>query len=220
MGRHAAVGKQASGVVICIPGNDDNTKLKAYSSISLLSGMRNVVEKVVAGLSSADVARRAILSEGHFSSRKGRSTINAASILVDRAHATWTHSHITGVLLMDMKATFTSVAEGRLVNWMKVRQIDGDHIRWTESFLSPRTVETIIDGNTMERHPVDAGVPLGSPRSPILFAMYTAGLIKWVEQYVSAEGPLVVDNPGWVATGCDVNLVVMTLESYAVKGIE
>jgi hypothetical protein len=66
--------------------------------------------------------------------------------------------------------------------------MDGDLVRWTESFLSERTVEMIIEANAMERHPVEAGVPQGSPVSPILFAIYTSGLIKWVEEYVSEPG--------------------------------
>jgi len=46
-------------------------------------------------------------------------------------------------------------------------------------------MEIIIEGNVMERHPVEAGVPQGSPVSLILFAIYTLGLIKWVKEYVS-----------------------------------
>jgi len=98
--------------------------------------------------------------------------------------------------------------------------MDGDLIRWTESVLSERTVEIIIDGNAMERHPVEAGVPQGSPVSPILFAIYTSGLIKWVEEYVSAEGLSFVDDLGWVATGSDVNQVVKILERCAANSIE
>jgi len=51
-GRHLAVWKRSSGVVIHKPGEDDYTKLKAYRSISLLSCMGKVVEKVVAELLS------------------------------------------------------------------------------------------------------------------------------------------------------------------------
>jgi len=65
---------------------------------------------------------------------------------------------------------------------MKIRQMDGDPIRWTQSFLSGRTVEMIIEGNAMERHPAEAGVPQGLPVSPIHFAIYTSGPIKWVEE--------------------------------------
>jgi hypothetical protein len=55
---------------------------------------------------------------------------------------------------MDIKASFPSVAKGRLVNLIKDRQMDRDLIRWTESFLSERPVEMIIEGNAMERHSV------------------------------------------------------------------
>ena len=104
---------------------------------------------------------------------------------------------------------------------MKVREMDGDLVRWTESFLLERMVEMIIEGNAMDRHPVEAGVPQDSPVSPVLFAIYTSGLIKWVEQYVSeAEELSLVDDLGWVATGSDVNHVVSILESCGAKSIE
>jgi hypothetical protein len=121
---------------------------------------------------------------------------------------------------MDIKAAFPSVAKGRLVNLMKVRQMDGDLIRWMESFLSERTVEMVIEGNATERHPVEAGVPQGSFVSPILFAIYTSSLIKWVEEYVSAEGLSFVDDLGWVATGSNLNQVVTKLEECVAKRIE
>jgi len=49
--------------------------------------------------------------------------------------------------------------------------MDSDLIRWTGSFLSERVVVMIIEGKAMERHPVEAGVPQGSPVSRILFAI-------------------------------------------------
>jgi hypothetical protein len=72
--------------------------------------------------------------------------------MVHRAHAVWKGGHIAGVLPMNIKAAFPSVANERLVNLMKVRQMDGDLIRWTERFLSERMVEMIIEGNAMESH--------------------------------------------------------------------
>jgi hypothetical protein len=68
---------------------------------------------------------------------------------------------------------------------MKVREMDGDLVRWTDSFLWKRTVELIIEGNATDRHPVEKGVPQGSAGSPIIFPIQTSGLIKWVEEYVS-----------------------------------
>jgi len=180
--RHPALWKRASGVVIRKPSKDDYTKRKAHRSISLLSCMGKGIEKVVAELLSEEAERRGLLSDKPFRSQKGRSAIDAVAIIVDRAHAAWTNGHIAGMLLMDIMAAFPSVAKGRLVNSMKVRQMDGDLIRWTESVISVRMVEMIPKGNAMGRHPVQAGVQQGSPVSLIPFAIYTSELIKWVKQ--------------------------------------
>jgi len=219
-GRHPSVWKRASGVVTRKPGKDDYTQLTAYRSISLLSCMGKVVKRVVAELLSDEAERRGLRSDGQFASRRWRSAIDAAAMMVDRAHAVWRNGRIAGMLLIHIKAAFPSVAKGRLVNLMKVRQMDGDLIRWTENFLSERTVEMVIQGNAMERHPVEAGVPEGSPVPPILFAIYISGLIKWVEEYSSAKGLSFVDDHGWVAIGSDVNQVVTILERCAAKSIE
>jgi hypothetical protein len=122
---------------------------------------------------------------------------------------------------MYIKAAFPSVANERLANLMKVSQMDGNLIRWRESFLSQRTVEMIIEGNAMERYPAETAVPQGSPVSRILFAIYTSGLIKWGEEYVSeAERLSFVDGLGWLATGNDVNQAITILEICPAKSIE
>ena len=99
--------------------------------------------------------------------------------------------------------------------------MDGDHIGWTESFLSERTVEIIIEDNAMDRHPVEAWVPQGSPVSPILFAINNSRLIILVEEYVLKAKWLSFGNDlGWVATGSNVNQVVRSLERCAARNIE
>jgi len=56
--------------------------------------------------------------------------------MVDRAHAAWRDGHIAGVLLMDIKAAFPSVAKGRLVNlmkagkWMETSDERGRAVSW------------------------------------------------------------------------------------------
>ena len=155
MGRHPAVWEQASGVVICKPCNDDYTQLKAYRSISLLSCMGHVVEGVVTELPSADAKRRGLLGDRQFGSRTAHSAIDTQAIMVDRPAAAWNNGDITDVLLMDTKAVFPSVAKQRLLNLMKVRQKNGNLVRWTECCLSERREEMIIKRNAMARHPVE-----------------------------------------------------------------
>ena len=70
----------------------------------------------------------------------------------------------------------------------------------------------IIEGNAMERHAVQPGVLQNSPVSPILFVINTSGLIKSVQEYISAQGLCFVDHLSWVVTRWDVNQVVMVLD--------
>jgi len=44
----------------------------------------------------------------------------------------------------------------------------------------------IIEGNSMERDLVKERALQGSPVTQILFANYSSGLFKWVEEYISA----------------------------------
>jgi len=147
MDPHPAPWEPARGRLLPKLGKEDYTNLKTYQTISALSFMGEVSENVVAELLSDGAERTALLSPVQFSSRKIRLAIDTAGITVDRAHASWTENSIPGVLLMDIKAAFPSVARGRVIHVMKAKQIDGDLLQWAESFLSERTAQMVIEGN-------------------------------------------------------------------------
>jgi len=174
----------------------------------------------VAQLLSDEAKRTAQLRDGQFSSRKNRSVIDAAAIMVDRVQSAWKADIITGVRLIDIKAAFTSVARGRLIQAMIAKRIDGDLIGLTESFHSDRTVDMVIKGNVLDSHPVEAGIQQGSPVSSILFAIYTTALIKWVEESVQGgKGWSFVGDLQWVSSGIDAHQVVSTLEDCEAESI-
>jgi len=152
-----------------------------------------VIEKVVAELLSDEAKRRALLSDGQSGSREKRSALDTAAIMVDRAHTAWKADNTRCILLMDIKAALQSVARGRLIDAKKAKNRDGDLIRWTESCLSERTVQMVIEGNVFQSHPVEAGVPQGYPILPIPFAIHTAGMIMCVDERVQAESLSFVD---------------------------
>jgi len=93
--------------------------------------MGKVSGKVVAELFSFMAERRGLLSDDLFGSRRKRSAIDAAAIMVDKAHPAGNEHNIAGALPMPIKAAFPCVARGRLIHAMEAKQIDGDLIRWT-----------------------------------------------------------------------------------------
>jgi len=118
-GHYPALWQRASEVMIHKPSEDNYTKLNVYRMISLLSGMRTVVEKVVEKQVSEDAERRGLLSDGQFGNRHGRTAVDAAATLVNKAHSACTDRNITVVLVIDIKPAFLCVANGRLFNRMK-----------------------------------------------------------------------------------------------------
>jgi len=172
-------------------------------------------------LLSDAIERRVLLSDGQCGSRKERSAIDPAAIMVNRACTGWKEDNITGVLLMDIKAVFPRQVRGKLIHAMEAKQIDGYLIRWTQSRLSENTVAILVEGNVLQTHSVDPGVPLGSPVTPILFPIYTTVLTKWVEERLQGdEGLSIMDNMGWMAIKKDVNLMVEKLEHCAAERME
>lgn len=70
------------------PG-DNYVQLQTYCSITLMSCIGKVVKTVFAELVSEDGERRELLSDRQFGSRKGQSTMDAATHMVDKSHAAW-----------------------------------------------------------------------------------------------------------------------------------
>jgi hypothetical protein len=146
MGRHPAVWKRESRVVMCISANDNYTNLQADYSISVPSCLWNVVDNVVAELAAAEAERRGRLIDGQGPSRKTRSAVNKAAIMVDQVHAANRVDSVTSVPMMVIKAAFARVGRGILVHSIKHKATDGDRKQWIACILSPRTIQLVIKG--------------------------------------------------------------------------
>jgi hypothetical protein len=123
--------------------------LKVYRTILLLNYLGTVVGKVVANLLSEAVERQALLNDGQSCSRKRRSAIDLAAIMIDRAHKAWLYRTVVGTHLIDITAAFPSVATRRPVNAMTGKHMDGDLKQWRLNFHSERTMATVIGGKAM-----------------------------------------------------------------------
>jgi retron-type reverse transcriptase len=60
--------------------------------------------------------------------------------------------------------------------------IAGNIVHWVDSFLSDRRAMLIIDGRTGKTYGIQAGLPQGSPVSPVLFILSISAMFEWLEQ--------------------------------------
>jgi hypothetical protein len=72
--------------------------------------------------------------------------------------------------------------KGNLIQIMEDMEFEADLCRWVERFMSDGKVKIQKDGRTGEKMDVETGVLQGSLTSPVLFAIYIAGLFKKAEK--------------------------------------
>ena len=136
-----------------------------------------VLKNIMAELLSYVTETHQLLPPEHFGGRPGRTAEDAMTILSERIQHAWKEKEIYSAVFMDVAGAFNNVHHERLIDNMEKRRIPGFIIAWTESFLRDRSTHLRFNGITSEEIRTEAGVPQGSPLSPILYMYYNAELL-------------------------------------------
>jgi hypothetical protein len=84
----------------------------------------------------------------------------------------WARRKVALLLILDIKGVFDAVMPGRMVKRLQKQGWPSNLIRWVESFMTGRTGRIRMDGLLGDSFSIPAGVPQGSPVSPILFMLF------------------------------------------------
>ena len=136
-----------------------------------------LIESVVAELLSYVAESYELLPPQHFGGRPGRTGEDAMAILSERIYHAWKEREVYSVVFMDVAGAFNNVHHKRLAHNLRKRMVPEFIVKWTESFLQNRHTRLRFNGVESERIATDAGVPQGSPISPILYLFYNADLL-------------------------------------------
>lgn len=82
------------------------------------------------------------------------------------------------LLSLDVAGAFDAVSHARLLHNLRKRKIPEYLVRWVEDFLKDRTTEIRLGDFTLKRSTIHAGIPQGSPISPILYLFYNTDLLE------------------------------------------
>ncbi|KAJ5543771.1 hypothetical protein N7494_005050 [Penicillium frequentans] len=181
------------------PNKENYTIAKAWRPISLLATLGKILESVVAERTSHAVETHGLLPTSHFGARKQRSAEQALVLLQEQIYTAWRGRRVLSLISFDVKGAYNGVCKERLLQRMKARGIPDDLLRWVEAFCSERTATIQINGQLSEgRRLPQAGLPQGSPLSPILFLFFNADL---VQRQIDSQGGAVAfvdDFTAWV----------------------
>lgn len=192
-----------SANVVVIPKADKTPEQKhlpnAWRPIALLNSMGKVVEKLLSKRIANAAEAHDLLPQGQMGNRRNRSTELAIRTTTEAIYTAWGHGAIASLYQLDISGAFDHTVWQRLVDILHKMGFPLWLIRWTRSYLSNRTATLLFDGAASTPRPLYAGVPQGSPLSPIFFLLYSASLYK------AAEGPGVIV----VAFADDTNLITV-----------
>ncbi|KAG6989317.1 Retrovirus-related Pol polyprotein from type-1 retrotransposable element R1 [Fusarium oxysporum f. sp. conglutinans] len=182
------------------PGKDDYTIAKAWRPISLLATLGKVLESVVAERISHAVETHGLLPTNHFGACKQRSAEQALVLLQEHIFSAWRSRHVVSLISFDVKGAYNVVCKERLLQRMKARGIPERLLRWIDAFCSERTATIVINGQSFESQPLpQAGLPQGSPLSPILFLFFNADLVQTQIDRNGGAIAFVDDYTAWVS---------------------
>ncbi|EAQ93820.1 hypothetical protein CHGG_02055 [Chaetomium globosum CBS 148.51] len=181
------------------PGKSEYTLAKSWRPISLLSTLGKILEAVIAERLSHAVETCGLLPANHFGARKRRSTEQALLLLQEHIYKAWRARKVLSLISFDVKGAYNGVFKDRLLQRLKARGIPEPLVKWIDAFCSKRTATIAVNGFTSGRQELpQAGLPQGSPLSPVLFLFFNADL---VQHKIDANGGAIAfvdDYTAWV----------------------
>ena len=185
---------QNSKVVFIPKPNRDLALLNAWRPITLINCIGKLGEKVVAD----ELQQAGLLNRHQFGSVKGRSAIDAVFREVTRVQRCLAAGGKAGWGLWDVKGGFQNVKKDMVLR--KIQETEGGRrwSGWISKFFRQRDFTMEWDGKIRGNGKTNAGVPQGSPLSPVVFLIYMATILEDMEQRVSEAKGLDIEVPSYV----------------------
>lgn len=115
-----------------------------------------------------------------------------------------------GVVFIDFKRAFETIDRQRLIKKLKYYRIDGNALKWFESYLENRTQQVKFGDTLSTKRKVKFGVPQGSILGPILFLLYINDIIS-VTNETGCTIKLFADDTMLYFSGKDEKIIEATI---------
>ncbi|CAF4437751.1 unnamed protein product, partial [Didymodactylos carnosus] len=160
------------GLVNPLFKSGDSLEPNNYRPITLLPALSKVCERVVFRQLYNYLTKYKLLSPFQSGFIAKDSTTNMLLNVVHEINAGLENHHYVRAVLLDFQKAFDNVNHRGLLLKLEKKGIQGKALKWFESYLTGRMIQTILEGVISSPLKIDKGVPQGSVLGPLLFLLY------------------------------------------------